>query len=250
VPHKPRSQRAPLSQSRLQLFPLTPFSNPSAPAVRSRSSRRQSPVVVQARYEKRNDDEKNVDKEDNLVISLVDTLIETTSKNTPGLATLPLGYPLALLILAALLPLSTSLLLVVFFVGFAYIGRRFVQDDDDGIDTLSSEEEDEEEEEDLAARPTTDLLALGAAIVSAGILSPGDGALNVERFPPLGVLLVASLLIGSTVYFLRIPTSSASSSRPTVDSSEREPDIILPEKQWMNRWDQELKDSKKEEDTR
>jgi hypothetical protein len=243
----------PLSQPRLQLFPLTPFSNPSTPALRSRSSRCQVPVVVQARYAKRNDDEENLDKENNLVISLVDTLIETTSKNTPGLATLPLGYPLALLILAALLPLSTSLLLVVLFVGFSYIGRRFVQDEGDGIDTLSSEEEDEEEEEeeDLAARPTTDLLALGAAIVSAGILSPGDGALNVERFPPLGVLLVASLLIGSTVYFLRIPTSSASrtGSRPTV-ISEREPDIISPEKQWMNRWDQELKDRKKDEDAR
>jgi hypothetical protein len=162
------------------------------------------------RYERKNNDSNNEDE--NVVISIVDRFASILAKPTPGIPDLALGYPLTLLGAAAIVPATTSVLLAAFFGVFSFVGRRFVLDDLD---------DDGEEEED---RPNIDFLALGAAVASAGILSPGDN-LDVGDFPPLGVL-IAAVALGAVAMAL------PSDARLTAEES--------PDQSIMNLWDEQL----------
>ena len=171
------------------------------------------------RYARKNNDTDNEDE--NVVISIVDRLASILAKPTPGIPDLALGYPLTLLGAAAILPATTSILLAAFFGFFSYVGRRFVLDDVD----------DEEEEE---AQPNVYFLALGAAVASAGILSPGDNV-EVGDFPPLGVL-VAAVALGAVAMAL-----------PSDATGEKE----SPDQSIMDLWDNQFeKENQKKKDRR
>lgn len=157
-----------------------------------------------------------------MVISIVDFFASIITKPTPGIPDLALGYPLTLLGSAAILPTTTSVLLAAFFGFFSYVGRRFVLDNVD----------DDDEEEDL---PNIYFLALGAAVASAGILSPGDNV-DVGDFPPLGVL-VAAVALGAVAMAL------PSDAHVTGEES-------FPDQSMMDLWDEQLeKENKKNNDS-
>lgn len=117
------------------------------------------------------------DEDDDLIESGVNRLSTFLSQPTPGLASLKLGFPLVLASSTLLVPLPTVLLLCIFFVGFAYLGRQVIDDIDDKVD----------------------FAALGAAIASAGLLSP----FGFWRDNQDALQLVAALgLIGVSVAIL------------------------------------------------
>lgn len=113
--------------------------------------------------EKENDDT-------DVLVSLVETVASTFSRpiswGDDGQPPLALGYSLVLLLLAGafLVPWPTFVLWWIGFGGYAWLGRTLVVPGDEDI-----EEEEEEEEEPFLS---TDLLALGASAVTAGILTP------------------------------------------------------------------------------
>lgn len=112
---------------------------------------------------------------------------------------LALGYPIVILASILILPIVTSVLLVVCFCLYTWFGRAVV---------LSDWEDDEEE------RPPVDLLALGAAVVTARLLTPlsvGGGAATVTTLPGRMILLVPatsspSWLIQGVVFITLIAT--------------------------------------------
>ena len=170
------------------------------------------------RYERKNNDQS---ENENVVISIVDRVASILVKPTPGIPDLALGYPLTLLGAAAILPAATSILLAAFFGLFSFVGRRFVLDDID---------DDDDDEED---RSNVYLLALGAAVASAGILSPGDNV-DVVDIPPLGVL-VAAVALGAVAMAL-----------PSDAIEEESPDQSI-----MDLWDDQLeKENRKKKDRR
>lgn len=86
-------------------------------------------------------------------------------------ATIPLAYPLALVVAAAIFPTVTVAALTVSFASFLALGRAILAEDDENG---GSEGEDEEER-----YAVSDLVAFVGAVAAAGLLSPqgfvGDG---------------------------------------------------------------------------
>lgn len=174
------------------------------------------------------------------------TLIETTASifSKPVLVgsldpPLVLGYPIVLLAGIWVLPFVTSALLVVCYSGYAWFGRSVV---------LSDWETDDEEE-----RPPVDLLALGAATVTSGLLAPFDSAV-ANRASPLFqndfilVPLIATafaLLLFATIN--RIEAGDPGQAGEVVSLESEEDDtppigsVTMNERKLMDLWDQSLK---------
>jgi hypothetical protein len=191
------------------------------------------------------------DDDNNIVISIVERLATTFTKPTPGITpSLAIGYPLALLASAVILPVTSSLLLAFFFVLFSFIGRKFILEDyfeeakeERGRDNTQDVDEDDEE-----SRPTTDLLAFGAAIVSSGLLSPSSN--HIVLAAPAAVnngggnlpILLGAIGLGSVILLL---LTEGTSKPPTAAAEETEESF---EKEIMDIWDREVRDEGRDSD--
>ena len=129
--------------------------------------------------------EQDDDEQEGVVVlqQLTDRVSGLLSRPTPGFSSgLPIGYPLALATAAVLLPLPTSLLLGVSFVGYYSLASQLVDQDDNNNDD---------------DRPPIDLAALGGAVATAGLLSPSGLAVEGGLEHVLGAAAVA--VAGSTI---------------------------------------------------
>jgi hypothetical protein len=185
------------------------------------------------------------DDDDNIVISIVERLAMTFTKPTPGITpSLAIGYPLALLASAVILPVTSSLLLAFFFVLFSFIGRKFILEDyfEEAKEERGRDNTQDVDEDDKESRPTTDLLAFGAAIVSSGLLSPSSN--HIVLAAPAAVnngggnlpILLGAIGLGSVILLL---LAEGTSKPPTAAAKETEESF---EKEIMDIWDRELRD--------
>ena len=138
----------------------------------------------------------------------------------------PLAYSLFLIVAAACVSPVTSVILGGSFVGFSIMGRSILSDDD-GMEKASVEKSDQ--------YALSDLLALGGAIVTAGLLSPlgfevgGKG----ELFSAL-VGSVAIIIAGIAV------TAVAPSSWLEGWNIKQEEDGAIEEQDLLDLWDDRL----------
>jgi hypothetical protein len=184
---------------------------------------------------------------DDIVTSIVQRVVSLSA--TPLLGSmlkrpLALGNYLVLLASMVLLPLSTSFLVVLSFGLFAWFGRKVV----------SEEEYDEDEKGDSLP---TDTLALGAALLTAGILAPISGTSTPSvPFDVVSADILMGLFIGSAL-ILQISQSGQSEGGPSplvngVDDSDEDPDDdpSSNEKRLMTLWDQSLDKANTKENLR
>jgi hypothetical protein len=181
------------------------------------------------------------DDNDNIVISVVDQLVTTFTKPTPGITpSLAIGYPLALLASTAVMPVTSSLLLAFFFVLFSFLGRKFILEDyfeevKEDRGRYNKQDIDDDDEEDFS-RPRTDLFAFGAAIASSGLLSPSNN--DIAPAVDLGgniPILLGAIGLGSVIFLL--PSTTESASEPGAEDTKGSF-----EKEIMDVWDRELRD--------
>jgi hypothetical protein len=180
---------------------------------------------------------KGADEED-----FITTLIEKTAStfSRPILAgfldpPLALGYPIVLLTGIWILPFVTSILLVVCFGFYAWLGRSAV---------LS----DWEDEEDAVA--PVDLLALGAATVTSGLLTPFDSSVDdgvTQAFASNAMIVssspswLGSMVIISLIAALLLVSSKVDLRVENDEDSLRDDDgAATNERALMNLWDQSL----------
>jgi hypothetical protein len=182
------------------------------------------------------------------------------TRTTPGIdPPLPLGYPIALTAVALVTYSSvTSVLVVAFFVLYSYLGRQWILND--YFDEKQQQEQanetiqcDNDEDEDDTA-PNTDLLALGGAIVSAGIMTPssiiyggGGGAAVTSAVASSGSgdtlwVVVAAAMATSIAIFGWLGNNKNNKLDFNQDKSFSFPPPTLksPEQELMSLWDQTL----------
>ena len=122
-------------------------------------------------------------------------------------------------------------LLFLFFALYAFAGRKLILNDD-----LIDEKEDDDEVQN------TDLFALGAAIVSAGLLSPSGEANNLPGISVVSGLVVSTLGIGLILSILSQNTDDATSEKDGDKALEDPPSKpqISPEEELMKLWDKKF----------
>ena len=187
------------------------------------------PVAVGRLFQGNGDD---YDSDNNIVVRSIEQVSQIISQPildiTPDFA---LGYPIALLLVAVWLPVTTSVLLFLFFALYAFAGRKLILNDD-----LIDEEEDDDEVQN------TDLFALGAAIVSAGLLSPSGDANSLPGVSVVSGLVVSTLGIGLILSILSQNTDDATSEKDGDKALEDPPSKpqISPEEELMKLWDKKF----------
>ena len=166
------------------------------------------------------------DFDKNIVARSIDQIGQIISQPLPGIVPdFAIGYPIVLLLAAVWLPVTTSVLFILFFSIFCYAGRRLIKVDEDA---------DNDEDE-----TNTDLLALGGAIASAGLLSPFEGAndLPLVTTNSLAISLVTSTVgIGTLLWILKWNTDNEKVEEDEVSSSSS----ISPEQELMELWDKKM----------
>jgi hypothetical protein len=210
------------------------------------------------------DDDENWETKDesfDLLVLLEQVVEAIVTRPTPGIIPpLPVGYPIALTVVALVTPSwTTSVLLVTFFVLYSFIGREWILND--YFDEKQQEQQQEQanetkhyetdsDEEDPA--PNTDLLALGGAIVSAGILTPssityggGGGGAAITAAASSGsdatLWVVALAMAASIGMFGWLGNNNNNKMDFNQDeSSSLPPPIKSPEHELMSLWDQTL----------
>jgi hypothetical protein len=170
----------------------------------------------------------NGNDDDNILVSLIDRTLKTVSKPVPSVSpSLAIGYPLVLIAAALVLPTTTAAFLAVFFCVYATLGRRLILEDD------FDEDDDDDDEE---SRPRTDLLAFGAAIVSAGLLAPTNSPVNISAVAAgddsTPLLVVGSLGLAATAVVVLL-LGDTTETKETTESIEQD---------LMNMWDDKLRD--------
>ena len=136
------------------------------------------------------------------------------------------GYVLVLLLAFLVLPVSSALFLAFSFSAFAAFGRLALQE---GVD--SDEEEDEGDFDDGSQ---VNLLALGAAIVTTGVLNPLSSQHSVAVAPLSAIDGRFIFAIGASIAFFGIW-----GMRRKDDPTRKLPT----EYDLMNSWDEKLQDS-------
>jgi hypothetical protein len=134
----------------------------------------------------------------------------------------------------------------MFFV-FSWLGRSVIPSD--ALDDNNNDDEEEELfEGEYKKRPPTDLLALGASLVTSGILAPfGPTTDNIVDaslgYPPwllpiVGGFLAMGLWVWtSSMDNKRLPGGTSRSGEAV--PPEEDP-MISNERQWMDLWDRSL----------
>ena len=171
-----------------------------------------------------NDDDYDFDK--NIVARSIDQIGQIISKPIPGIVPdFAIGYPIVLLLATAWLPITTSVILILFFSLFSYAGRLLIK-----VDELAADDGDE---------TNTDLLALGGAIASAGLLSPIEGASDLSLAIPNALatsLLISTVGIGTLLWILNWNTDN---EKIDIDESSSTSNLS-PEQELMELWDKKM----------
>ena len=107
-------------------------------------------------------------------------LLQPLTHPSPFLPSLPLGYPIALLTMSIILPLQTAILLNAAFVGFFILGQQVSSGDDDS--------------------PPMNLLALFAAVGSAGLLSPAGLEPTGNQLASATIVATVLALAGASLF--------------------------------------------------
>ena len=216
-------------------------------------------------HHRRPNDDKDLDNGFSLESILDQVSVQFVKRPTPGIPQLPLGYLILLMSSTLFLPLSTALIFAAFFAFFSYLGYQLLPDadDDDDDDVLFFDSENVErdgmkysDDKELDSdRPNTNLLALGAAIASTGLLAPippvqldatpvvNDRSTFFPASLDTTVIIVVILTLASLIGTIWFPQTSmkrninAPSSFP--DQQEEE-DLLFAERELMNRWDGQL----------
>lgn len=230
----------PRRNRQVQCYPLVlqPFRAIKPGMQRTITSKR---LVVYALHSKKteHDDRDDNDGITTLIASLTSTLSRPIPLVDPPLAW---GYPIVLVASLGILPLTTSLLFIGLFILFSWLGRAVVSSDD-------FVDDDDVDEDNL--RPPTDLLALGASIVTSGILAPFGSSNSIvlnpslENSPGVMVASVGGLLLLSLGFFSWTSIGKVqqqSDPRSTDEPSLFDDPIISNERQWMDLWDRSLEE--------
>ncbi|CAB9511899.1 expressed unknown protein [Seminavis robusta] len=198
---------------------VTTSSSPPLIMTTRRTRKGSSPAVGMASKKQSNDDKV-------LLFSLLDKVGKIATSPTPFLDNLPLGYPLAMLLLVAtnLLDPVSTVLFVLLFGTFRFVGGTFQED----------------EEDDPSDSPPIDLLAFVAALLSSLLLAPSDittttiivdnttsgiGAVQIGGIIAAVTLVAGSTLLSSDDEEAKIP--------PKVPKSA--------EQERMDQWDDEFR---------
>ena len=198
------------------------------------------------------------DKEEDYLISIVETIENVFKSPVPGMSppSLALGYPLTVGAIFLISPnTSFSIFLIGFFCIFSYLGRTWILDDSDDEDKWDGV--DQEIEDNTLGRPKTDLLAFGGAIVSAGLLSPpmasnnNASSLLPSDTQPLNSI-VAALICCSFGYLLLSSSKGFRSSDDKTNTKKEESSEAMNsakelEQNRMEKWDENLYRSKRED---
>ena len=157
------------------------------------------------------------------------------SRPTPGIPSLSIGFPAALLASALFLPLSAFGLTAGLFTTFAYGTRSFVN--------LGEDDDEDDDDIPFSLQDRLDFVAIIAAFLSAGILAPSpddivDSSNNLDSvfLPVVGIVVVT------------VPFVLELTSRNKGKSREREDNPTNPERVLMNLWDEELEQSTRNEE--
>jgi hypothetical protein len=217
-PHPPR-----LSRRRQRQVPNVPTM--FAPTTPSGIQRLSTNLDMNGRRRRDN----NGNDDDNILVSLIDRTLKTVSKPVPGVSpSLAIGYPLALIAAALVLPTTTAAFLALFFCVYAILGRRLILEDDF--------DEDDDDDEDEESRPRTDLLAFGAAVVSAGLLAPTNSPVDISAAAaaagdstPLLAVGSLGLAAAAVVVLLRGDTTETNEATESI------------EQKLMDMWDDKLR---------
>ena len=108
-------------------------------------------------------------------------LLQILSHSSNFVPSLPLGYPIALLAMSIILPFQTAILLNAAFVGFFILGQQVLSGDDDDS-------------------PPMNLLALFAAVGSAGLLSPAGLEPTGNHLASVTIAATALALAGASLF--------------------------------------------------
>lgn len=152
------------------------------------------------------------------------------SRSVPGIPDFWVGYPVILLASTLVVPVTTALLFGLAFAGYAALGRVAVPKEDYDYD------DDEDDDEDVQV--STDVLALGAAIATAGLLAPANDAttiLSMADDDPSWLALVSALAVAASV--------AIGGSSLVAKEDRDEDDLSNAEQELMNLWDKDLMQS-------
>jgi len=176
--------------------------------------------------------------------------------------TLTLGYPLTLLGVTVVgkLNLSSTLLLIVLFVGFSVLGQSFLQADNDTDDKDKNEHNDNQIIEDDFP---VEFLALLASVFSTLLLvsNPDTSVapLSISNQMQMGAFAIAFgiIIVGSSLLKQPQPPSSLQRDNPTKKNKnsndnvpDNESDVIIAttiEQERMELWDQEFSQQKQQQ---
>lgn len=148
---------------------------------------------------------------------------------TPGInPSLALIYPLVLFTSPLVVPPTLAILLILFFGIYSYIGRRFI------LSEWKEYEDERVDSDDEDERPATDLFALGAAVITSGLLNPYHAASDSRislSFSSSAIFWVGAMLFVFFAQTLANPVSGESQESVSDES---------PEQKLMDIWDREL----------
>lgn len=199
----------------------------------------------------RQDNDNDVDDEvdDDGITAWIASIATTVSSPMPFVdPPLAWGYPLVLLASLGILPPTTSLPWIALFILFSWLGRTVIPFDD-----WDENNNDNEEATDDNQRPSTDLLALGASIVTSGIVAPfGSNSnnslvLSWNQSPwimaSLGGFLVIGLgLVLSRISMGKVLVRQASDTSSSEEQLQVEDRMLSNEREWMELWDRSLEE--------
>lgn len=215
----------------------------SLPAVRRRPYLLQQPWrcrLARRRDDDQGDDNRNGGANDELsVFRMVDGVRDLASR--PFLPSMSVGYPLALLLVFAAVPVTQALLTIAFFAVYVVLGRQFMLNGD-GDGEPDDDRDAEKEEDDEASK--INLFALPGAILSASLLGNpfSNSVASTVASPVASPLSVAVVLAGVLVVALVSVRSSGDQSKSSSATPTSPPDQRL-----MDLWDEEFRRRHEEE---
>lgn len=190
------------------------------------------------------EEENNEAKRDIGTSDVISKVIDFLSNPTPGIADLALGFPLALLLLATLVPLPQVILTIALFAALRTAAVRLVvfeetsDEDPYGIEALMNGSKHSKDEPLSSLAWRIDAATIFLAIFAAGLLVP-DGDVSSEIFTWAmlpGMALVVAISIVAWNLFNTVVEIVVSDEQLTLQDK------------LLNKWDQKFQHEATSED--
>lgn len=175
------------------------------------SSRQKRDPCASAFYYKSRRSDPEQDDDSPVLVQAVDTIVSLASGPTPGVPSLALGFPMALLLVTWTQSWPTALVTTILFSLLAWFGRSVVLDEDDSPDSSPS-----------SSFLLLDGITFLVALIASNVFVPSLGS-SVDS----GVIAGVSLAILAVVQVLRDPIPKDS-----------------PQERLMDQWDDRFRGSK------